>query len=67
MIELLIVACLGTGECRDAPLLYDARDVSLMTCMVAGQGEVVRWQAENPGWTVRRWTCGFHGARAEAA
>lgn len=59
MIELLIAACLTTGECRDFPLLYDAREVSVMTCMVSGQTEVVRWQASNPAWQVTRWRCAF--------
>ena len=67
MIELLVAACLANGECREVPLLYDARDVSLMTCMVAGQREVAQWQTENPDWTVTRWSCGFYGNRAEAA
>ena len=50
MIELLIVACLGSGECRDFPLLYDSREVSLMTCQVAGQTEVARWQSGHLDW-----------------
>ena len=46
MIELLIAACLMTGECRDFSLLYDSREVSMMTCTTSGQAEVARWQAE---------------------
>jgi hypothetical protein len=64
----LIAACLATsGECREVPLLYDARDVSLLTCMVAGQAEIARWQGVNPGWTVSRWSCGFPESRARDA
>jgi hypothetical protein len=37
VIELVIAACLATGECRDFSLLYDPYQVSLMTCIVAGQ------------------------------
>ncbi|MBA3323956.1 MAG: hypothetical protein H0T41_01300 [Rhodobacteraceae bacterium] len=67
MIELLISACLMSGGCRDFPLLYDAREVSLMTCMVSGQAEVARWQASNPLWSVLRWRCGFAGERDSLA
>jgi hypothetical protein len=59
MIELLIAACLASGPCRDFSQLYDARDVSLMTCIVAGQAEIARWQQSHPDWTVQRWTCGI--------
>lgn len=57
MIALVIAACLGTGECREFTHLYDPYDVSLMTCMMAGQPEVARWQATHPGWSVTRWRC----------
>lgn len=67
MIELVIAACLVTGgECRDFKLLYDAYDVSLMTCMVAGQPEIARWQESHTGWQVARWRCGIADAFAEA-
>jgi len=59
MIELIIAACLATGECRESRLAYDASDVSLMTCMVAGQAEVARWQQQHPKWQIRRWRCGL--------
>ena len=49
MIELVIAACLVTGECREFKLLYDAYDVSIMTCMVAGQPEIARWRETHPG------------------
>ncbi|TIO48832.1 MAG: hypothetical protein E5X80_10560 [Mesorhizobium sp.] len=42
MIELVIAACLATGECKESRLTYDAQEVSLMTCIVAGQTEVAR-------------------------
>ena len=58
MIELVIAACLTTGECRESRLTYDAHDVSLMTCMVAGQAEIARWQQQHPAWQVKRWHCG---------
>lgn len=67
MIELLIAACLASGDCRDVSLLYDPHDVSLMTCMVAGQREVARWQMDNPGWRIERWRCGFAGERPQEA
>ena len=58
MIELLISACLIGGDgCRDFSQLYDAREVSLMTCMTTGQPVIARWQDSHPGWTVTRWSC----------
>jgi hypothetical protein len=63
MIALVIAACLGTEECRDFSLLYDPGDVSLMTCMIAGQAEIARWQETHPHWRVTRWSCGIHDPR----
>lgn len=58
MIELLISACLASGDgCRDFSQLFDTREVSLMTCMVAGQPAIAAWQQENPQWQVERWRC----------
>ncbi len=59
MIELVIAACLATGECRETTLTYDAHDVSLMTCMAAGQAEIARWQQQHPSWRIKRWRCGI--------
>ena len=67
MIELLIAACLAQVECRDHSLLYSAHDVSLMTCMVAGQAEVARWTTRHPLWTVERWECRFAGDGEQVA
>ena len=45
-IQLIIVACLVDGTTsRDFPHLYDAREVSLLTCMIAAHPELARWQA----------------------
>lgn len=63
MIALVIAACLGTEECRDFTLLYDPYSVSLMTCMVAGQPEVARWNESHPDWRITRWSCGLHDPR----
>ncbi len=58
MIELVIAACLATsGECRETRLTYDAMEVSLMTCMVAGQAQIALWQEQHPSWRIRRWHC----------
>lgn len=58
MIELLISACLASSPvCRDFSLLFDSREVSLMTCMISGQTVIAPWQKGHPGWKVRRWTC----------
>jgi hypothetical protein len=66
MIELVIAACLATGECRESRLTYDPYDVTLMTCMVSGQAQVARWAEEHPGWRVTRWRCGVAGAYGQA-
>lgn len=57
MIELLIAACLPSVECRDFPLLYDSREVSILTCIISGQTEVARWQLSHPEWQIVRWRC----------
>lgn len=57
MTVLTIVACLATGECREFERLYDARQVSVMTCIVAGQAEVARWRRHHPRWRIRSWRC----------
>ena len=59
MIELVIAACLATGECKESRLTYDAHDVSLLTCMIAGQADVARWQQQHPAWQIKRWHCGI--------
>ncbi|RCW78675.1 hypothetical protein [Paracoccus lutimaris] len=57
-IQLVILACLADGAtCRDFPLLYDAREVSLLTCMTAAQPEIARWQSGHPQWQPRKWRC----------
>ena len=60
MIELIVVACLSSGTCQDFRSLYDAGEVSLLTCMTAAQPQIASWQAEHPVWEVRRWQCGIH-------
>lgn len=58
MIELLISACLTTGSvCKEISLIFDAREVSLMTCMMNAQTVIAPWQQDNPRWQVKRWLC----------
>lgn len=59
MIELIIVACLTTGSCKEVSLTYDAQEVSLLTCTLYGQMEAARWQQQHTDWQVRRWRCGI--------
>jgi hypothetical protein len=67
MIELLISACLTTGPvCRDFSLLFDNREVSLMTCMISGQAVIAPWQQGHPEWQVQRWLC-RHAERREVS
>jgi hypothetical protein len=67
MIELLISVCLSAGaDCRDVSLLYDAHDVSLMSCMVMGQGEAARWQQQHPEWHITRWSCAHADERGKS-
>ncbi len=61
MIELRVIAC-RAENCREVSLLYDAFEMSLMTCMIAGQQEAARWQSSNPAWEIRRWSCRFLGS-----
>lgn len=63
LIALVIAACLDAGKCRDFSLLYDPYEVSLMTCMIAGQAEVARWQEAHPDWRITRWSCGLSDGR----
>lgn len=68
MIELMISACLMSGAgCRHFSQLFDASQVSLMTCMVAGQPAIAAWQQDHPGWTVERWRCRVTEQREVAA
>ncbi|MFC5567065.1 hypothetical protein ACFPOC_11675 [Rubellimicrobium aerolatum] len=58
MIELLITACLTTApDCRDFSLLFDAHEISFVTCMLHGPVIIAPWQQDHPDWTVQRWTC----------
>lgn len=70
MIELLISACALSAqfskpapECRDFSLLYDEREVSIMTCMMHGQSQIAEWHNSHPGWKVERWNCRMHDRR----
>ncbi|MEK1891109.1 MAG: hypothetical protein AAAB35_26810 [Phyllobacterium sp.] len=57
MIELVIAACLMSGDCRETRLSFEARNVSLMTCLIAGQTAIAKWQSQNPDSKVKRWSC----------
>ncbi len=66
MIELLIKACVFStqltapqGECRDFSLLFDAGEVSIMTCMTQAQPIIARWKDSHHNWEVQRWQCGM--------
>ena len=63
MIELLFVSCLSAdpASCQDRSLIFE--DMSLVTCMVHGQQELARWQADHPRETVREWKCRTAGQR----
>jgi hypothetical protein len=59
-VELVILACLSGGPtCAEHRLLFDARDVSLMTCLAGAQPQVALWQEAHPLWRVERWSCGM--------
>lgn len=66
MIELIIKACLFSthitvveGECRDFSLLFDPRDISVMTCMTQAQPIIAQWKESQQRWHVKRWQCGL--------
>jgi hypothetical protein len=74
VIELLISACaLSThmsqppNQCRDFSLLFDAREVSVMTCMIHGQVQVAQWVEAHPKWNVQRWRCQSRDLRESRA
>ena len=59
-VELVILACLTGGPtCAEHHLLFDAREVSLRSCLVGAQPQVARWQEAHPVWRVARWSCGM--------
>lgn len=65
--QLVILACLaGDATCQEFRNTYDAREISLITCMLAAQPQLAAWQAEHPKWTLRRWRCEpFDPSRAD--
>nr|WP_111298311.1 hypothetical protein [Paracoccus saliphilus] len=70
MIEMLISACALSAQlasppqqCRDFSLLFDAREVSMITCMIHGQTQVARWKDAHPQWNIRRWQCRMQDRR----
>ena len=68
MIELMISACLISGDgCRDFSQLFDPREVSLITCMTAGQPAIAAWQKGHPRWEVEGWRCRIIEQREVAA
>ncbi|MGZ3218177.1 hypothetical protein [Paracoccus sp. T5] len=74
MIELLISACALSAqlakpapECRDFSFLFDAREVSIMTCMMHGQAHIAQWKETHPRWDVERWLCRAHDTRQSQA
>ena len=40
-------------------LLFDPRDVSVMTCMLQAQPIIAQWKESHHKWDVRRWQCGM--------
>jgi hypothetical protein len=60
MVELVVVACLMTGQpkCESFHLPFlggmELRDCSVKQPVF----ELVRWAREHPDWTIRKWTCG---------
>jgi len=57
MIELLFVSCLSTdpANCQDRSLIF--ADLNMLACMVHGQQQIAKWQADHPRETVREWKC----------
>ena len=58
MIELVFLACFGTGPatiCSDKGILLS--DTSVMGCMMSAQPQLAIWVEEHPGWVIQRWTC----------
>ncbi|WP_191060782.1 hypothetical protein [Geminicoccus harenae] len=57
MTELVLIACLLSGGCKEIRLSYDSQEVSVTACTMYGQAEVARWQTQHQGWRVHSWRC----------
>jgi hypothetical protein len=60
LVNLVLTVCLvaSPGKCREEKLSFERRG-DLMTCMFLAQSEIVKWSAEHPKLTVKKWTCAF--------
>jgi hypothetical protein len=58
LVNLVMTVCLvaSPGKCRQEKLSFESRG-SLMTCMFLAQSEIVKWSAEHPALTVKKWLC----------
>jgi len=69
MIELAMTFCTAIGVCKDVSNVYDSDPanggVSIMTCMIGAQREMVKWTDAHPGFVVKRWSCGVAGRYAK--
>jgi hypothetical protein len=62
-VNLVLTVCLAASpnKCRDEKLSFESRG-NLMTCMFLAQSEIVKWSAEHPKLTVKKWKCAFPDA-----
>ena len=60
MIALVFVVCLqqDPSVCQERNLLFSAKQLTPMACMMGAQARLAEWSASHPKWRVGRWRCG---------
>ena len=58
LVNLILTVCLVASpeKCRDEKLTFERRG-DVMLCMFLAQSEIVKWSAEHPKLTVKKWKC----------
>jgi hypothetical protein len=57
-LELVMTVCTmaNSNVCEDKRIILES-NVSLVQCVMTAQPTMAQWAAENPEWTIIRWTC----------
>jgi hypothetical protein len=68
MIEIIVAVCLiaEPSRCKDVKLDFDNDSISVRECTLTGQTVIARWNGDNPGWQVTRWSCTVAGMAPRA-
>lgn len=67
MIELVITACLLSGQCKEFTLAFqdEGQFNTPYGCMVGGQIEIAKWKEAHPKYSVQRWRCRSAGSESD--